>query len=299
VLTWSDGGALLAVFLWGANFPILKRIMAVLGPMPVMFVRGAISSLLLVGLLRLAGQWRLPPRGDLPALLTFSAVGFTLNQVFYAVGLHLTTASHSGLIFTFTPLMVYGLAHLLGQLRIAGPDVVGLGLGVGGAILILGAPWAAPAGGATLGGDLLTVGSAATWAMWTIVSVPLLHRHGSLLVTAWFTGAGSLGLLPLALPGLVTAEWTAVPWTVYLGLLYAATAAGALGSLLWYAAVRQLGPARTAIYANLESFFAVVSAAVFLGERVEWTAILGGVCVVGGVLLTRRSGRRPAAAAAG
>jgi drug/metabolite transporter (DMT)-like permease len=88
-----------------------------------------------------------------------------------------------------------------------------------------------------------------------------------------------------------------VPWTVFVELLYAATAAGALGSLLWYAAVRRLGPARTAVYANLESFFAVVSAAVFLGERVEWTAIAGGVAVVAGVLLTRRGARRDATTA--
>jgi drug/metabolite transporter (DMT)-like permease len=44
------------------------------------------------------------------------------------------------------------------------------------------------------------------------------------------------------------------------------------------------------IYANMESFFAVVAAAVLLGERVTWTAVAGGAAVVAGVLLTRRGG---------
>jgi drug/metabolite transporter (DMT)-like permease len=58
--------------------------------------------------------------------------------------------------------------------------------------------------------------------------------------------------------------------------------------LLWYAAVRRLGAARTGIYANMESFFAVLTAAVLLGERVAWTSVVGGAVVIAGVLLTRR-----------
>ena len=58
--------------------------------------------------------------------------------------------------------------------------------------------------------------------------------------------------------------------------------------MLWFAAVRRLGAARTAIYANMEAFFAVLAAAILLGERVALISLVGGVAVAGGVLLTRR-----------
>jgi drug/metabolite transporter (DMT)-like permease len=294
VLTWSDGGALLAVLLWGANFPVLKHVMAVIDPLPAMFLRSLLSSLVLVGFLRALGRWRLPDRREWPTLLPVSLVGATLNQVLFSFGLHLTTASHSGLIFTLTPLLVYGLGHALGQLRIGRREVVGLGLGVAGTVLILGAPWAGAAaatgatGGVTLLGDLLTVGSAITWAVWTMMAAPLLRRHGTLLATVWITMTGTLGLLIPALPGLLALRWAVVSWDTVAGLAYASTVAGAGGSLLWYAAVRRLGPARTAVYANMESVFAVLAAVVVLGERVEGTALVGGGAVVAGVLLTRR-----------
>ena len=48
-------------------------------------------------------------------------------------------------------------------------------------------------------------------------------------------------------------------------------------------------PRSTTVYANMESFFAVLFAALLLAERVEWTALVGGVAVVAGVLLTRRA----------
>jgi drug/metabolite transporter (DMT)-like permease len=297
LLTWADGGALLAVLVWGANFPVLKQVMAELGPLPAMCLRGLVSSAVLVGFLAATGRWRRPTAAEAGPLLGVSLLGFTLNQLLYSYGLHLTTASHSGLIFTITPLVVFGMAHLTGQARMARLDVLGLALGLAGAVLIVGVPWqmpwvAAPGGrgGPTLLGDLLTVGAAVTWAWWTLLAAPVLRRHGTILATAWITAIGSLALVPAAAPALAGLAWTRVPWTAWAGLLFASTVAGALGSLLWYAAVRRIGAARTAIYANLESFFAVLAAAVMLGERVEGTALVGGAGVVAGVLLTRRPG---------
>ena len=287
MLTWADGGALLAVLVWGVSFPVLKALMTTMDPLTLMLLRGLVSLAVLGTILRRTGDWRSPARAELPALVTVGLVGFTLNQILYSWGLHLTTASHSGLIFTVTPLFVFGLSQALGQVRMRRLDVLGLALGVGGASLIIGWPASGAAGGASVLGDLLTVGAAVTWGVWTVLAAPILRRRGTLAGTFWITLAGTLGLLPFALPGLVTQDW-ALPWWALAGILYAGTAGGALGSLLWYAAVRRLGAARTGIYANMESFFAVLAAAVMLGEKVAVTSIVGGAAVVVGVLLTRR-----------
>ncbi|HZS35162.1 MAG TPA: DMT family transporter [Methylomirabilota bacterium] len=289
MLTWADAGALLAVLVWGMSFPVVKAVMTVMDPVTLMLVRGVIASIVLSALARRAGAWRLPDRADGPALLAAGLVGFTVNQMLYSWGLHLTSASHSGLIFTLTPLFVFGLSHVLGHARMDRLDLLGLALGVAGAILIVGWPaGGGVAGGSSLLGDLLTVGAALTWGVWTILAVPVLRRHGTLVGTAWITVTGTLGLLPFGLPGLILQDWAALPVWAVVGILYAGTAASAGGSLLWYAAVRRLGPARTAIYANMESLFAVLAAVLFLGERVAAASLVGGVAVVVGVLLTRR-----------
>ena len=287
MLTWADGGALLAVFVWGVSFPVLKGIMTVMSPLTLMLVRGLVSLVVLAVILRRSGGWRFPSAEDVPALLSAGLIGFTLNQILYAWGLHLTTASHSGLIFTVTPLFVFGMSQALGHVRLGRRDVLGLALGVGGAILIIGWPASGAAGEASVLGDLLTVGAAITWGIWTILAAPILQRRGTLAGTFWITLTGTIGLVPFAMPGLMVQEW-ALPWWTYAGILYAGAAGGALGSLLWYAAVRRLGAARTAIYANMESFFAVLAAALLLGERVALVSVVGGAAVVAGVLLTRR-----------
>ena len=293
VLTWADGAALLAVLVWGASFPILKWVMTVVPPLPAMLLRSVLSSAVLVGVLAARGRWRWPRRAEAGQLLGVGLVGYALNQILYSYGLHLTTASHSGLIFTLTPLFVYGMSHLLGHLRIGRLDLAGLALGLVGGVLILGAPApvAAGAGGPTLLGDLLTVGAAITWGIWIILAAPVLNRHGTLLGTTWITMTGTLGLLPVTLPAVATHAWGQVTGPAWGGLVFTGTVAGALGSVLWYAAVRHLGPARSVVYANLESFFAVVAAWAMLGERIAASALAGGVLVAAGVLMTRRPRR--------
>jgi drug/metabolite transporter (DMT)-like permease len=203
--------------------------------------------------------WRAPTAEDVPALLAAGLIGFTVNQMFYSWGLHLTTASHSGLIFTITPLFVSGMSQALGHVRLGRLDMLGLALGVMGAGADHRLAASGAAGGASVLGDLLTVGAAITWGVWTILAAPILQRRGTLAGTFWITLTGTLGLVPFALPGLLGQDWR-LPWWAFVGVVYAGSAGGALGSLLWYAAVRRLGAARTAIYANMESFFAVLAA---------------------------------------
>jgi drug/metabolite transporter (DMT)-like permease len=289
VLTWADGGALLAVLVWGVSFPVMKALMTVMDPLALMLVLWLVALAVLGTILRRTGAWQPPARQEIPGLLTVGLGGFTLNQILYSWGLHLTTASHSGLIFTVTPLVVFVLSQALGQVRMRRLDVFGLALGMGGAVLIIGWPASGAAGGASVLGDLLTVGAAITWGVWTVLAAPIVRRRGTLDGTFWISLTGTLGLVPFALPGLVTQDWT-LPWWVWVGILYSGAAGGALGSVLWYAAVRRLGAARTGIYANMESFFAVLASVLLLGEEIAMTSIVGGLAVIAGVLLTRRPG---------
>jgi drug/metabolite transporter (DMT)-like permease len=289
VLTRADGLALLAVLLWGVSFPVMKALMAVVDPLALVVILWMVGLTVLAVVLRLTGEWRVPAPRELPEILGVGLAGFTLNQILYARGLHMTTASHAGLIFTLTPLVVFGLSWALGQIQVRRLDLLGLALGVAGAVLIIGWPDQGAAAASPILGDLLMIGAATTWGVWTVLAAPILRRRGTLDGTFWMSAAGTLGVMPFAVPGLLAQDW-ALPWWAIAGILYSGAISAALASLLWYAAVQGLGAARTGIYANLESLFAVMASALLLGERVALTAMVGGAVVVAGVLLTRRPG---------
>jgi len=295
-LGWADGMALLAVALWGLNFSITKGVVAQVPPLSGSLLRGTLTGLVYVALLLATGRWRLPRGRDLGRLLAAGLVGMTLNAALWVEGLRWTSASHAGLLPGIAPLVVYGMSHVLGAQRLSARDLLGLGLGLGGMVLIVGVPALSgeDSGGASLWGDLLSAGSAVAWGVATVLAAPLLRRYGTLAVTAWLTALSTCGLLPLAAPSLLGIAWGGLGWAFVGGLAYWALISGAVGGLLWYGAVRHIGAARTMIYANLQSFFALLFAALLLSERVEASALAGGLAVIGGVLLTR--GRQDTAA---
>jgi drug/metabolite transporter (DMT)-like permease len=275
------------VALWGLNYVVGKEVLGTIAPLPGTFLRAVLASGVCFGLLATGRDWRMPRRADWGRLVGIGLLGLSVNGVLWSEGLHRTSASHAGLIPTLTPLLVFVASHLLGHLRITGRDLGGLGLGLAGAALIVGAPLLSggDSGGSDLLGDLMTAGSAAIWGLWMLAATPLLRRYGTLATTTWLTAISAMGLLPLALPDLLAADWSRLDLA---GLAYWAIGAGVVGGLLWYGAVRRLGAARTAIYSNLQSFFAVLFAALFLGEHVEVLALMGGLAAIAGVLLTRR-----------
>ncbi len=287
----ADGMALLAVAAWGLNYSISKQVLEGIAPLSGAFLRGLICAVLFAAVLLVARRWQLPRRADVPRLLGVGLIGMTLNAVLYTEGLYRTSATHAGLIPALTPLVVFGLSHWQGSLRLGPRELVGLGLGLGGAVLIVGTPLLAgtDSGSATLVGDLLSAGSAIVWGLWMLAAMPLLRRYGTLVCTTWLTILSTVGLLPGALPGLLTMQWETLTLPLLGGLAYWALVAGAIGGLLWYTAAGRIGAARTMIYANLQSFFAVLFAALLLGEVVEATALAGGLAVAIGVLLTRRA----------
>ena len=83
--------------------------------------------------------------------------------------------------------------------------------------------------------------------------------------------------------------WTALPLSALLALN--------LSYLIWYMAVKQIGPSRTSIYSNVVPIVAMAIAWLWLGEPLTAVKIAGAAAVIAGVLLTRIA-KRPAAVAA-
>lgn len=106
------------------------------------------------------------------------------------------------------------------------------------------------------------------------------------------TAAAIVGVVSLTL---VSLEWprTQPGWT----LLGASTGLYVVASTLLYVAIKMIGPFRTAIIDNSAPVWAIVLAALLLGQRMSGMQIFGGALVIGAVLLVQLSLRVPVRAA--
>ena len=98
------------------------------------------------------------------------------------------------------------------------------------------------------------------------------------------------GWVPLALvsiPQLSTQSFHFSRLT-WLGFAYAVVGPLFLTNILWFTAVKRVGPARAVIFNNLQPFFGVLFALLLLGESLEPLEIAGGLLIFAGIYLERR-----------
>ena len=114
----SKGAALLllVVFGWGLTWPINKALLESLSPFWLAALRSAVAaiSLLLVTLPR--GRLVIPPRSDLPVLLSITLLHMVGFAVLANIGLQLVPVGRSVVLAYTTPLWVMpGAAIFLGE----------------------------------------------------------------------------------------------------------------------------------------------------------------------------------------
>jgi drug/metabolite transporter (DMT)-like permease len=290
----AEIGVLAAVVMWAANFVVVKAAIGVVGPLTFTSVRYAIAAATLLALLRWrTGAIRWPGR-DAPVLFGLGLVGFGVYQVLWTLGLTQITAGNSALLISASPVFVALLAGAVGMDRLTVPKGAGALLAFGGVALVVGAGQEI-ALGASLLGDLLTLGAALVWAVYTVGGARILRRIGPLEATTWTVVAAAVVLAPI---GIAEAVFIHPPVgfgpAVLVAALYSGAFAAGIANVAIFNAIRYVGPTRVTVLQYLVPALAVVLGAVILLEPVFPAQVVGGAVIVFGVWLTRRATLVPA-----
>jgi drug/metabolite transporter (DMT)-like permease len=291
-LALAAGVATVAV--WGANFAVQKTLFDLLPPAAFLFARYLIMPLCAVLLLLHANGWRWLklPMEDAMRLAWLGVLAHTLHVSMVTFGIHWSTAFSSALIMACGPVFTLLILHWAGLERLTRGQVAGVALACAGVLAFLsdkliGRQWAAT------GGDLMMLFSASLFSYYTVMSKPLIQRHGGLAVMAYATVAGSpllvLGTLPVALAS-PWSEMTAWHWSL---LLWATLVSAFLGWLVWGWVNEQRGVGRTAPLMYLMPLVAGVVAWWATGERFGAVKIVGALVTLAGVALAQFATREP------
>jgi drug/metabolite transporter (DMT)-like permease len=282
----AEVGALLVMLTWGANVVAVKAAIADVPPIVFANIRFGLAFLVLLAVLRWREGSVTLPRGDVIPIALLGLAGFGLYQDLWATALGQTTAANSALITAATPVSTLLIAAAVGSDTLSRARVIGAAVSFAGVLGIVGATHGFGFQGAS-GGDLMTLAATVCWACYVAFGAPILRRHSPLRTATWAIGFGCLGMLPLALveaPQLVVSH-------VGLGTLglwaYCALLPAAASSVVVFAAIKVLGPSRVMLLQFLVPAFAVIMAALFLGEAIVPGQVIGGLVIVCGILLAR------------
>ena len=279
-------------FVWGLNFTAVKGAIADFQPLTFNAIRFGTSSLFLLGVLWLRERSIGVHRKDLARFIMLALIGNTAYQLFFINGIALTTATNSALILATTPIFVILFGALLDVEKVTNRVVQGVILSFLGVVMIvLGSGNTLTFSDQSLLGDLLIVANPICWSIYTVLSKPMLKEYSPLKLTAVTMAIGAVPLVIVALPSLNQQNWTAISMNSWLGLAFSAFFAIGLGYVIWYTGVSRIGSARTSLYDNLVTVFALASAWILLSESMTAVQIAGAVLVFVSLYVVRRKKR--------
>jgi drug/metabolite transporter (DMT)-like permease len=229
-------------------------------------------------------------RTDWAGLLGLGVIGHCCYQYFFVGGLARTSVANSSLLLAATPVIIALLGAALGQERVGRLHWAGAALSIAGIYVVVG--HGAGSQGSSGRGDLMMFTAVCCWAIYTMGARQLMLRHSPVGVTGISMAIGTLLYVPIVSPQLAHVAWRSVSVGTWIALVYSALFALCVSYTIWYAAVREIGSARTSVYSNLVPIVAMVTAVVALGEPVSAAKLAGATAVICGVALTRVAGSR-------
>ncbi len=283
-LSGTDGLLVLMTLIWGVNYIVIKAALEVFSPLAFNAVRFTIAAVAIAAVAR-ASSARRPPARMVLRLALLGVLGNTLYQLAYIEGMARTRAGTAALIMAAVPVLTAFASHASGQERLRWRDLAGLALSTTGLLLVVGGDAIGLRG--ALAGNLLMLGAAVLWTVYTIAAKPLGDALGPRATTAWTMGLGAIPLILICTPSVAAQHWGAVGAAAWAAVVFSSLGALVLAYLIWYRGVARLGATRTAFYSNFSPAITLLAAWPLLGEVPSAWQVLGAAGIFGSLAVVR------------
>jgi drug/metabolite transporter (DMT)-like permease len=212
--------------------------------------------------------------------------GIAVNQICFTVGLRYTSVSHSAVIVGMGPIYALVLAVVFGLEAATARKVTGMLIALAGVVLMTYGPHETQRT-ATLMGDAITLTGSLGFALYGVLGKRVANRYDTLTMTAYNSVFGAFFVLPIAIHSVRAmggiAQWQAIPWLGWAGLLYMALFSSVLAYLFYFWLLRYLEVSQLSSFNYLLPVTATLLGILFLGERGSLIELAGAALALAGV----------------
>lgn len=276
---------LIGQILMGGTFPAAKIALRDFDAFTLALLRYLIASSALLLIVYFTGRMKRIARADIGKLILLGILAIPLNQLLFLYGLQFTTPARAALWFGSTPVFVFLLAVPFLKEKTTVLKIIGTAASFAGLALVL---EGGHSGGSTLRGDLIVIGAAVSWAIYTVMGKPLVRKYGALTMTAYALSIGTLAYLPFGLYKAWHFDFSPVNASAWLGLVYIAVVTSVVGYTIWYWALARMEAIKLSIFQNIQPVAGTVLSMLIVGEILGLNFFIGGSLIVAGVALTQR-----------
>lgn len=289
--------ALLAAHLiWGGNFVVAKITLNEFPAMSLGFARFAFACLLLIPfLLTLKNKQALSKNlvlnavkpKDFTKLILAAVLMATLTISLFYEGIKRTTAIDASVLSLTIPMLsVLGGWWILKE-KIFFVNLIGVALGLLGAIVIIGLPLILVGKVETeaLFGNLLLILSSVCFVTGSIISKKLLETYPPLIITSFLFVVGAVSFfIPAIFEYIQNPTWPqGISILGVIGFLYITVLSSVCAFFLLIWGLKKTSVTQANLFQYIEPAVAATLASIFLQERISFSFIIGTCLIVLGV----------------
>ena len=276
---------LLCNIIWACDYPFYNLVLG-----------HYISPLAMVSAsLTIAAGWSLIPllwerrerieRADRVKIFIASLLIGISRKLCMMFGLVSTSPIDGSIISTITPLLVLILSIIIGTERFSRQRIIGVLLGLSGAVLIIifGASGIHHKSGIT--GNILIFTSACISAIYMVWCKDLIRKYRITTLLRWFYCISATIMLPIGAHDIITTDISVMDTKIILASLFVLIVPTYLPNLLLNYSLRVVAPTVTSIYSYLQPVVAVALAVAMGLDRLHLDTVLFALIIFVGVAL--------------
>jgi drug/metabolite transporter (DMT)-like permease len=275
-----------AASIWGGMYVVSKAVLDIIPPFVLLSLRLILGVLCLLLILTINKKWMLSKQHIFQALLV-GFVGYGISLGFQFTGTKLSTASNAALVTSASPVFILLFGVWILKERVTRNRVIALLLASLGVVAVVD-PRTLIFGGAEVIGNLILIGAALTWGLYSVL-IKRLSQHGSVLEVSMYA---FLGGLPLSMTAAGFERdlivWHAINGVVILGVLYLGIISTALAMYLWNSALARLDAGIVSLLFFAQPVVGASLGVIFLGEALSHGFWVGAALISAGLLLAAR-----------
>jgi drug/metabolite transporter (DMT)-like permease len=275
-----------AASIWGGMYVVSKVVLEIIPPFSLVTLRLVLGAITLAIVLFIRGLPTISRR-QIAQVLGVGFVGYGVSLSLQFLGTKLSTAANGSLVTSATPAFVLLFAWLLLEERITARKLLALFLATLGVVAVID-PRSAQLNPDRFLGNLMLIGAAVTWALYSVLVRKITQNTDVLL----FSLIAFVGGLPVSAPA---AAWELsnvgvgeISLGVVGGVLFLGIISTALAMVLWNTAFAYVDASLAALTFFAQPIVGTILGWLFLKETITPLFLLGGLLIGIGLVISSR-----------
>ena len=231
-------------------------------------------------------------RSDIPRFLLCALTGIAINQTFFIKGLSFTYSIHAALLMLTTPILITFAAAWLLKERLNIFKLLGLAMGIAGALVLILNRESTGSGSDVILGDIMILINAISYTIYFILVKPLMNKYNPVHVIRWVFTLGLLMVLPFGWSEFSRINWPSFTQTEFILVALIAVGGTFLAYLFNIYGIKILGASMAGNYIYTQPFLAALIAWFFLHEPLQAYHYIAAVLIFAGVYLANKRNKK-------